>query len=65
MTGPVATSTNTNDHVLTREEAAGVLKVSLRTLDTMVKESDVPWFRARGQMRFYLHDLLNLPRAKK
>lgn len=38
--------------LLDRKEVAGLLKVSLRTVDTLVSEGALPSVRVRGQRRF-------------
>ncbi len=44
---------------LTREELAEALKISLRTLDTMVSLGEVPHLRLHGNfIRFYLPDVV-------
>jgi excisionase family DNA binding protein len=45
--------------LLTREELAEVLKVSLRTVDAMVAAEEIPHIRMRGNLvRFYLPDVV-------
>ena len=44
---------------LTREELAGALQVSLRTVDTMVLAGEIPHLRLKGYLvRFYLPDVV-------
>jgi excisionase family DNA binding protein len=45
--------------VLTREELAAVLKVSVHTVDRMLADGELPHIRLRGSMiRFYLPDVV-------
>ena len=45
--------------LLTREELAVVLKVSLHTVDRMLADGELPQIRLRGRMvRFYLPDVV-------
>lgn len=49
------------DHLrfLTREELAEALKISVRTVDTMVSLGEIPHLRLRGNfIRFYLPDVV-------
>lgn len=44
---------------LTREELAEALQVSLRTVDSMVREENLPHMRLKGNLvRFYLPDVV-------
>ena len=44
---------------LTRQEMARVLRVSLRTLDTMVAAGEIPCVRLRGRLvRFWVEDVV-------
>lgn len=63
MANPVLTSTNTSDHFLKKEEAAEVLKVSLRKMETLLAEGQVPYIKLGGQIRICLDDLKRLPRS--
>ena len=65
MTNPVAITTNTNDHFLTREEAAAVLKVSLRQVDALMAKGVIPYLKLGGTVRIALDDLKHLPRAER
>jgi excisionase family DNA binding protein len=53
--------------VLKREEAADLLGVCVRTIDAMVRENTIPYFRANRVLRFRRDDILaqfkNGPRA--
>ena len=45
--------------LLTREELAVVLKVSLSTVDRMLADGEIPQIRLRGSLvRFYLPDVV-------
>jgi excisionase family DNA binding protein len=44
--------------VLTREELAVVMKVSVRTLDRMVEAKEIPHMRLRDLVRFNLPDVV-------
>ena len=45
--------------LLTREELAEVLKISVRTVDAMVGAGEIPHLRMRGNLvRFYLPDVV-------
>jgi excisionase family DNA binding protein len=43
---------------LTRRELAEALSISLRTVDEMVANGEVPVVRIRGAVRFYLPDVV-------
>lgn len=52
--------------VLTREELAAVLKVSVRTVDRMVTVGDIPVMElGEDLVRFYLPDVLEALRSGK
>ena len=45
--------------VLTREELAAVLKISVRTVDLMISGEEIPFMKLRGDLvRFYLPDVV-------
>lgn len=45
--------------VLTREELAAVLKISVRTVDLMIAGEEIPFMKLRGDLvRFYLPDVV-------
>ena len=43
----------------TRPGLAAALKVSVSTIDRMVKSEELPCVRLRGRVRFYLPDVVN------
>ncbi len=51
----------TEGRLLTREELAVVLKVSVHTVDRMLAEEEIPCIRLRGRMvRFYLPEVIRV-----
>ncbi len=51
----------TEGRLLTREELAVVLKVSVHTVDRMLAEEEIPCIRLRGWMvRFYLPEVIRV-----
>jgi excisionase family DNA binding protein len=44
--------------LLTKDELAGVLRVSPRTVQEMVSGQEIPVVRIRGAVRFYLPDVV-------
>ena len=56
---PQASSSGTTEAFLTRQELAGVLKVSVRTIDRMVAKGRIPACRfGANTVRFDLPDVL-------
>jgi excisionase family DNA binding protein len=52
-------SGNRESRVVTREELAEILKVSVRTVDAMAANGEIPHMRLRGNLvRFYLPDVV-------
>jgi len=47
----------------TRPEMAAALKVSVNTIDRMVKSDDLPCVRLRGRVRFYGPDVIEALRS--
>jgi excisionase family DNA binding protein len=54
----MANETQASERLLRREELAKALRVSLRTVDEMVAKGEIPLFRIRGAVRFYLPDVV-------
>lgn len=50
--------TQASERLLTREELARALRVSIRTVDEMVANGKIPVVRIRGAVRFYLPDVV-------
>ena len=51
----------TEGRLLTREELAVVLKVSLHTVDRMLAEEEIPCIKLRGWMvRFYMPEVIRV-----
>jgi hypothetical protein len=58
-------SVNRQDTLLTREQLARELKVSLRLVDLMLADGEITPMRLRGKLvRFYLPDVLQELREK-
>jgi excisionase family DNA binding protein len=50
--------TQAGERLITREELAWALQVSVRTVDEMVAKGEIPVVRIRGAVRFYLPDVV-------
>ena len=63
--GTQNSSVNRQDTLLTREQLAAELKVSLRLVDLMLADWEITPMRLRGKLvRFYLSDVLQELREK-
>jgi excisionase family DNA binding protein len=51
-------ATGARERLVTREELAVALKVSLRTVDRMIAGGEIESIRVRGRVRFYLPDVV-------
>ncbi len=58
--GPNGTGGNLGDglRLVNKEEAAGFLHVSVRTVDALMAEGEIPYLKLRHLVRFYLPDVV-------
>ena len=54
-----------SDDILTKKEASQYLKISLATLNSLMKDSDIPYSKINGKVLFLKADLLEWVASKK
>ena len=54
-----------DDDVLTKKEAAKYLKISISTLDRLMKEKKIPYSKINGRVLFLKEDLLKWVKSKR
>jgi len=53
------------DDVLTKKEASRYLKISISTLDRLMKTKDIPYSKINGRVLFLKKDLIQWIESKK
>jgi len=53
------------DDVLTKKEASRYLKISISTLDRLMKTKDIPYSKINGRVLFLKRDLIKWIESKK
>lgn len=54
-----------NDDILTKKEAARYLKISIATINRLMKEKKIPYSKVNGRVLFLKRDLLQWVESKK
>jgi len=53
------------DDVLSKKEACKYLKISMATLDRLIKEKKIPFSKINGRVLFLKEDLINWLKSKR